>query len=109
MTYDTIYWLILGAAFVMTGLAGIPIMLKTEKILPSLLSGSAANLIITGAACWWWSTVFSGSLQTFSRQFGLFGLGVCFVNNEVLLFFALLIMKRKVSGFTYKPDHPDDL
>ncbi|MFC6230569.1 hypothetical protein ACFQI7_22360 [Paenibacillus allorhizosphaerae] len=108
MTYDTIYWMVLGASFVLTGIVGVLVMLKTEKLLLSFIAGSLINILIIGAAWWWWSTMFAGNEQQFSRQFGLFGFGVCFVNNEVLLFFAQLIMKRKVA-FTYKPDNPDDL
>ncbi|TVY00284.1 hypothetical protein [Paenibacillus cremeus] len=109
MTYDTIYWLILGAAFVLTGVVGVWVMLRTGKLLPSFIAGTLVNLLIIGAGWWWWAHVFAGSEQDFSRRFGLFGFGVCFVNDEVLLFFAQLIMKRKVSGFKYKPDNPDDL
>lgn len=98
----------MGASFVLTGAVGVLAMHKTEKLLLSFVAGSLVNILIIGAAWWWWSSVFAGSEQQFSRQFGLFGFGVCLVNNEVLLFFAQLIMKRKI-GFTYKPDNPDDL
>ncbi|MCZ8511993.1 hypothetical protein O9H85_06050 [Paenibacillus filicis] len=109
MTYDTIYWLILGASFVLTGIVGVLAMKKTGKLLISFTAGSLVNLLVIGAGWTWWSGVFAGSEMSFSRLFGLFGFGVCWVNNEVLLIFAQLIMKRKVSGFKYKPDNPDDL
>ncbi len=98
MTYDTIYWLMLGAGFVFTGLVGVLLMWKTEKLLLSFLAGTAVNVLLTGGAVWWWSSVFAGAEQQFSRMFGLFGLGISFVNNEVLLFFAQLIMKKKIGG-----------
>lgn len=98
MTYDTLYWLILGSGFILTGIVGVLCMLRTEKLLLSFLAGTAVNIAVTGAGVWWWSSVFSGAEQQFSRMFGLFGLGVSFVNNIVLLFFAQLIMKRKIGG-----------
>ncbi|MBU7318085.1 hypothetical protein [Paenibacillus oleatilyticus] len=98
MTYDAIYWLMLGAGFVVTGLVGILMMWKTEKLLLSFLAGTAVNIVLTAGAVWWWSSAFAGSEQQFSRMFGLFGLGVSFANNEVLLFFAQLIMKKKIGG-----------
>ncbi|MFB6365439.1 hypothetical protein ACFCP7_15380 [Paenibacillus elgii] len=98
MTYDAIYWLMLGAGFVLTGLVGVLMMWKTEKLLLSFLAGTAVNVLLTAGALWWWSSAFAGSEQQFSRMFGLFGLGVSFANNEVLLFFTQLIMKKKIGG-----------
>lgn len=82
----------------MTGLVGMGFMIKTKKLLLSFLAGTAINVIITVAACWWWISVFAGPEHHFSRMFGLFGLIISFVNNEVLLFFAQFIMRRKTGG-----------
>ncbi|WP_159881413.1 hypothetical protein [Paenibacillus puerhi] len=110
MTYDTIFWLLLGVGFVMTGIVGIWPMWKTEKLGMSFLAGSVVNTLIAGGSIWWWASVFNGEGQEFSKMFGIFGYGVSYVNNEVLLFFALLGMKRKIGGDgppVYEP-HPDD-
>ncbi len=88
MTYDTIFWVVIGAGFVLTGLVGILLMWKTGLLLLSFLAGSAVNIAITASAVWWWASVFPGTEQHFARMFGIFGLGVSFVNNEVLLFFC---------------------
>ncbi|MGG1600395.1 hypothetical protein [Paenibacillus naphthalenovorans] len=98
MTYDSIYWLILGAGCILTGLVGIGSMIKTGKLLWSFLAGTAVNMIITFPSCWWWASVFAGPDHHFSRMFGLFGLLISFVNNEVLLFFAQFVMKKKTGG-----------
>ncbi|GAA4862058.1 hypothetical protein GCM10023310_46820 [Paenibacillus vulneris] len=91
MSYDNIYWLIISAAFVFPLLIGILIMLKTKRMLVSFLISLAVNLAITVPSCMWWSSLFEG----FSRMFGLFGFGVAFVNTEVLVLFALFIMRKK--------------
>ncbi|WP_282936800.1 hypothetical protein [Paenibacillus sp. RC67] len=91
LSYDNIYWLILSAAFVFPLVIGILIMVKTKKMLVSFLVSLVVNLAITVPACIWWASLFEG----FSRMFGLFGFGVTFGNTEVLLLFALFIMRKK--------------
>jgi hypothetical protein len=95
LTYDTIYWLIMGASFVLTGVAGIWAMYKTGKLGLSFLIGSFFNIVILVGACIWWARVFAAPEQQFSLMFGIFGFGIALVNNEVLLFFAQWMMKRR--------------
>lgn len=59
LTYDTIYWLIMGASFVLTGVAGIWAMYKTGKLGLSFLIGSFFNIVILVGACIWWARVFA--------------------------------------------------
>lgn len=98
MSYDSMYWLILGTGFVLTGLTGVGIMVKTGKLGLSFIAGTVVNAAIHVGAIVWWASIFASPEQQFSRMFGIFGLGVCLVNNEVLLFFAQLIMKRRLGG-----------
>ncbi|MED4601143.1 hypothetical protein P9314_10555 [Paenibacillus validus] len=107
LTYDTIFWVVIGAGFVLTGLVGILLMWKTGLLLLSFLAGSAVNIAITASAVWWWASVFPGTEQHFARMFGIFGLGVSFVNNEVLLFFAQLAMKKKIGGDPPREEYVD--
>ncbi len=96
MTYDSIYWLIMGIGFVLTGVVGIGVMLKTRRLGASFIAGSAVNTLVFAAAGIWWAQVFSSPEDSFSLMFGLFGFGIAFVNNEVLLFFAQLIMRNRM-------------
>jgi hypothetical protein len=93
MSYDFYYWLIMSAAFILTNVLGIGIMWKTQKMLLSFVSSLVVNLAIFTAAGIWWAGLFVG----FPRTFGLFGFGIAMVNIEVLLVFALFIMKKKVT------------
>lgn len=108
LTYDTIFWVVIGAAFVFTGLAGIFLMWRTGHLLLSFLAGLAANIAITAPAVWWWASVFPGAEQHFARMFGIFGLLVSFANNLVLLFFAQLAMKKKIGGDRPREEYADD-
>jgi uncharacterized protein YacL len=91
MSYDYYYWLIMSVAFIVTNAVGVAIMYKTRRMLPSFLVSLAVNTVIFVAAGIWWASLFVG----FSRMFGLFGFGIAYVNIEVLLVFALFIMKKK--------------
>jgi hypothetical protein len=93
LSYDLYYWLIMGAAFVVTNVLGIGLMWKTQKVLVSFGISLVVGLIIFVAASLWWASLFTG----FSRSFGLVGFVIAFVNIEVLLLFALFIMKRKAN------------
>jgi hypothetical protein len=95
LTYDSIYWLIMGIGFLGTGIAGIWAMISTGRLGLSFLIGSVFNIITFVGAGIWWAQVFSAPEQQFSLMFGMFGFGIALVNNEVLLFFAQWMMKRK--------------
>ncbi|PZE21024.1 hypothetical protein [Paenibacillus xerothermodurans] len=91
MSYDFYYWFIMSSAFVVTNVIGVAIMYKTRRFLLSFLVSLFVNTAIFVAAGVWWAGLFEG----FSRMFGLFGYGIAYVNIEVLLVFALFIMKKK--------------
>ncbi|ULL14547.1 hypothetical protein DVH26_08855 [Paenibacillus sp. H1-7] len=91
MSYDTYYWLIMSVAFILTHVVGVLLMLKTQKLLLSFLASLAANLAVLIPASLWWASMFEG----FALVFGLSGYGIAFVNTEVLVFFAIFIMKKK--------------
>jgi hypothetical protein len=93
VSYDFYYWLIMSAAFIVTNSLGVGIMWKTQKMLWSFVISFLVNLAIFTAAGIWWASLF----VDFARMFGLFGFGIAFVNIEVLLVFALFIMKKKVT------------
>jgi hypothetical protein len=93
LSYDFYYWLIMGIAFVVTNALGVGLMWKTQKLLLSFTVSFVIDLIIFAAASFWWASLFTG----FSRTFGLVGYVIAFVNIEVLLLFALFIMKKKVT------------
>ncbi|OXM84381.1 hypothetical protein [Paenibacillus rigui] len=99
MSYDFIYWFIMGAAFVISNVLGVGLMLKFHKLLLSFLVSFIVNLAIFLTAGIWWAGLFEG----FSRMFGLFGFGIAFVNIEVLLFFTLFVMKKKSKDNTKTP------
>lgn len=94
MSYDLIYWSIMGAGFVIANVVGVGLMLKSHKLLISFLVSFIVNLAIFVVAGIWWAGLFEG----FSRMFGLFGFGIAFVNIEVLLLFTLFVMKKKSAG-----------
>jgi hypothetical protein len=91
VSYDFYYWLIMSIAFIVTNAVGVAIMYKTRRMLLSFLVSLMVNTIIFVAAGIWWAGLFVG----FSRMFGLFGFGIAYVNIEVLLVFALYIMRKK--------------
>ncbi|NHN31369.1 hypothetical protein [Paenibacillus agricola] len=91
MSYDFYYWLIMGVAFVVTNALGVGLMWRTQKLFLSFGASSALDLLIFAAAAFWWASLFTG----FARTFGLVGFVIAFVNIEVLLLFALFIMKKK--------------
>ncbi|SFL24592.1 hypothetical protein SAMN03159341_104230 [Paenibacillus sp. 1_12] len=91
MSYDFYYWLIMGVGFIIPNLVGVGLMWKTQKLLMSSLVSLVINLIIFVPASLWWAALFVG----FPRTFGLAGYGIAFVNIEVLLLFALIIMRKK--------------
>ncbi|MCS7462210.1 hypothetical protein N0M98_18890 [Paenibacillus doosanensis] len=94
MSYDFYYWSIMSAAFIATNLVGVLLMLKTKKMLLSFLVSLFVDLAIFVPACLWWASLFEG----FSLMFGLFGYGIAFVNTEILLAFALFVMKKKAAA-----------
>jgi hypothetical protein len=91
LSYDFYYWLIMSAAFIAVNVVGVGLMWRTQKMLLSFAVSLIVNLIIFVAAGLWWASLFVG----FPRTFGLFGYGIAFVNIEVLLLFALFIMRKK--------------
>jgi hypothetical protein len=93
LSYDFYYWLIMSIAFVVTNALGVGMMWKTQKLLLSFAVSLLVDMIIFGVAGVWWASLFEG----FSRTFGLAGYAVAFVNIEVLLFFALFVMKKKAA------------
>lgn len=99
MSYDFIYWSIMGAAFVISNVLGVGLMLKSHKLLLSFLVSLIVDLAIFLAAGMWWADLFEG----FSRMFGLFGFGIAFVNIEILLLFTLFVMKKKAMNGTKLP------
>lgn len=95
MTYDTIYWIVLGAGFVLTGAAGVLMMVRTRKLGLSYAAGSAVNVLVHVVFGIWWGSIFAAPEQQFSLMFGLFGLGIAFVNNQVLLLFGLFTLRQR--------------
>jgi uncharacterized protein YacL len=91
VSYDFYYWLIMSVAFAVTNALGVGMMYRTRKLLLSFLVSLAVNTVIFVSAGIWWAGLFIG----FSRMFGLFGFGIAYVNIEILLVFALFIMKKK--------------
>jgi len=96
LSYDTYYWLIMSVSFILTPVAGVLIMKKTEKLLVSFLISLAANVAVLAPASIWWASLFEG----FSLVFGLVGYGIAFVNTQVLVFFALFIMRKRKENKT---------
>ncbi len=92
------FWVLLGAGFVLTGLVGVLVMWRTEHVLISFAAGTLVNTLIAVGSIWWWSSVFPGEEHHFNRMFGIFGYVVSAVNNAVLLLFAQLAMKKKIGG-----------
>ena len=91
MSYDFYYWLIMSAAFVVTNAVGVGIMYQTRRLLLSFLVSLAVNTAVFLTAGIWWAGLFEG----FPKMFGLFGYGIAYINIEILLLFALFIMKQK--------------
>jgi hypothetical protein len=96
VSYDFYYWSIMSAGFILTGVLGVGIMFKTQKMLLSFIVSLLVNLAVFGGGSLWWAGLFEG----FSRMFGLFGFGIAFVNIEVLLLFGLFIMRKKAPAPT---------
>jgi hypothetical protein len=91
LTHDTMYWSIIGAAFILTGIIAVAIMGRTNKLSAAFFVSLLVCLLITIGGSIWWNGLYEGV----QRMFGLFGLWIAFVNIEVLVLFALFIMKKR--------------
>jgi len=93
LSNDVIYWLIIGAAFALTAVIALAVMKWTDKFAFAFGISFLANFVIFMIGSFWWNGLYAGV----QRMFGLFGFWIAFVNIEVLVFFALFIMKKKQS------------
>lgn len=93
MSNDMIYWLIIGAGFVLAAGIALAVMKRTGKLGPAFGISFLVNCIIFVAGSFWWNGLYMGV----QRMFGLFGFWIAFVNIEILVFFALFIIKKKQS------------
>jgi hypothetical protein len=88
-----IYWILLGAAFAITMLAGIILMRSTQRLGLSISVSNALNLLITAGTMIWFIGVTKDQLWL---QMGVVVLGISFLNSLVLSFFAILSIRKKV-------------
>ncbi|TBL81140.1 hypothetical protein [Paenibacillus thalictri] len=91
MSNEMIYWLFIGAAFIVSSVLALVLMVKLDKMAWAFWVSFAVNAVITAAGCFWWDGLYTGV----QRLFGIFGYWIAFANIEIILFFALFIMKKR--------------
>ncbi|WP_248924787.1 hypothetical protein [Paenibacillus hamazuiensis] len=91
MSNDMIYWVIIGAGFAATAVLALVVMAKTGRLSVAFAVSLLADAVIFIGGSLWWNGLYTGV----QRMFGLFGFWIAFVNIEVIVFFALFIMKKR--------------
>lgn len=94
MSNAVLYWVFLGAAFVIPFVIGLWLMRKTNRLGFSFLITTALNIVMTLAAAFWWKSVTD---DPFRMMFGMAFYGVSAVNLMVIEFFALFSIRKKLN------------
>jgi hypothetical protein len=87
-----LYWIYMGIAAAVPFVLGIWLMRKTNKLAFSFWISTILNVLIIGAAMFWWASV---NEEQFMITFGNAFYVIAAVNVAVIELFALVSMRKK--------------